>query len=206
MRIDSVERGASGAVRVTAGGSPFIFKARYAEAAGFEEAGLELGSLAPGLELGEAAAAALSLAAEATEAERRALALLTRAEQCRSLLEAKLEQRGIKPRAARLALDRLEAEGLLSDRRFAEAWLRTRDASAGPTRLLAGLRARGIEARLASEALAAVLGPEERRLALEKAMERELRRAKGDRDEARLRLRGLGFRSEEIRELLEGEE
>lgn len=193
-------------MRVTVeGGSSFIFKATYAEVSGFEEAGLEVGSLARGQELGEAALAALALAAEATEAERRALALLTRAEQCRSLLEAKLEQRGLKTRAARLALDRLEAEGLLSDRRYSEAWLRGRNLSEGPTKLLLGLRARGIDSKTAAAALAAVLGPEERRLALRKALERELSRAKGDRDEARLRLKGLGFRSEEIREAFESE-
>jgi regulatory protein len=185
------------------GGSSFIFKTPYAGVSGFEEAGIEVGSLARGQELGEPALAALALAAEATEAERRALALLTRAEQCRSLLEAKLEKRGLKARAARLALDRLEAEGLLSDRRYAEAWLRGRDLSEGPTRLLLGLRARGIDSKTAAAALSAVLGPEERRLALEKALERELSRAKGDRDEARVRLRGLGFRSEEIREVFD---
>jgi regulatory protein len=204
VRIDSVERGAAAAVKVTvAGGSSFIFKARYAEASGFEAAGLEVGSLAEGQELDEAALAALCLAAEATEAEKRALALLTRAEQCRSLLEAKLEKRGLKARAARLALDRLEAEGLLSDRRYAEAWLRGRDPSDGPMKLLLGLRARGIDSKIAAEALAAVLDPETRRLALEKALRRELSRAKGDRDETRVRLKGLGFRSEEIREAFE---
>jgi regulatory protein len=185
------------------GGSSFIFKPHYAEASGFEEAGLELGSLASGQELDETALAALGLASEATEAEQRALSLLTRAEQCRSLLEAKLEKRGLKTRAARLALDRLEAEGLLSDRRYAEAWLRGRNLSDGPTKLLLGLRARGIDSRIAAAALASVLGPEERRLALEKALNRELSRAKGDRDETRLRLKGLGFRSEEIREAFE---
>jgi regulatory protein len=203
VRIDSVERGASAAVRVTAGGSSFVFKTRYAEVAGFDEAGLDASSLAQGQELEEVALAALALASEATEAEKRALALLTRAEQCRALLEVKLEKRGLKARAARLALDRLEAEGLLSDRRYAEAWLRGRNLSEGPTKLLLGLRARGIDSKLAAEALATVLNPEERRLALGKALARELARAKGDKDETRVRLKGLGFRSEEIREAMD---
>lgn len=203
MQVDSIERGASGVVRVTAGGSSFVFKARYAGVAGFDEAGLETSSLAQGQELEEAALLALALASEATEAEKRALALLTRAEQCRSLLEVKLEKRGLKARAARLALDRLEAEGLLSDRRYAEAWLRGRNLSEGPTKLLLGLRARGIDSKLAAEALATVLNPEERRLALGKALSRELSRAKGDKDETRVRLKRLGFRSEEIREAMD---
>ena len=83
------------------------------------------------------------------------------------------------------------------------SWLRGRNLSEGPTKLLLGLRARGIDSKLAAEALAAVLSPEERRLALEKALARELARAKGDKDETRLRLKGLGFRSEEIREAID---
>lgn len=200
MRIESVRKGASGSATFAAGGSSFFAAFRYLSALG-----LEPESLVPGLELDEAAAEALSLAAEATEAERRALGLLARAEQCRAGLEQKLARRELGRRAVALALDRLAEEGLLDDRRYAEAWLRTRLARAeGPSRLLLSLRAKGIGEEAARAALNEVLGPEERGSVLAKAARRELERAEGDRDRAASALRAQGFKSAEIRAHFDG--
>jgi len=199
VRIESVRKGASGSATFAAGGSSFFVAFRYLAALG-----LDPEALVPGLELEESGAEALSLAAEATEAERRALALLARAEQCRLGLEMKLAKRELGRRAVALALDRLAAEGLLDDRRYAEAWLRTRlKKGEGPSRLLLALRARGIGEEAAKAALAEVLGPEERDSALAKAARRELGRAEGDRDRAAQALRAQGFKAAEIRACLE---
>jgi regulatory protein len=184
-------------VKVTAGGFSFLCRRRY-----FEVLGL---AIAPGAELDEAGVESLGLATEAFEAERRALSLLARAEQSRFLLAVKLERRDIRPAAARLALDFLECEGLLDDRRFAEAWLRSRKgaAAASPARLAAGLRLRGIDEAVAKAALSVVFGPDERRAALSAAIARERRRAGLRPEELRSRLKKLGFRSEEIRSWFE---
>jgi len=209
VQIDSIERGASGVVKITAGGSSFVFKTEYAEKSGFLDAlaagGQSLSGLAAGTGLDEDAMSCLALAAAASEAENRAVALLARAEQCRALLDAKLEKRGLPSQARRLALDSLEEAGYLSDRRFAEAWLHTRDFSAGPAKLLLGLRTKGIDSKTAAAALDAVLDPETRRRALEAAAARELEKAGNDRDSARNRLRALGFHGEEVRSVLYNE-
>jgi regulatory protein len=198
QRIDSVRRGASGTAIVAAGGSSFTLRPDLAE-----ELGLAASSLTPGRELEEAESSILSLAAEAYEAERRGLALLARAEQSSQMLQQKLEKRGFSPKAAKLATARLRGEGLLDDSRFAAAFAASRLSRAGskaegPASLSSALRARGIDRETAAEALAGLLGPEERREALEKAATKEGRKVSGDRDEIRRRLRFLGYRSDEI--------
>jgi regulatory protein len=197
-RIESVEARASGTVKITVGGSSFLARSVF-----LSECGLDPGDLSPGMELDEEGMASLSLASDATEAERQAASLIARAEQTRYLLGAKLEKKGLSPRAVRLGLDHLEAEGLLSDRRFAEAWLRSRLGQGGggqsPLKLLSGLRSRGIAEDIAKAALRSIFGPEERKAALAKAIARESRKGETDRGELRSRLRKLGFSAEEIR-------
>jgi len=206
MLLESVETGASGIAKIAAGGSPFLLRLSYFEALGGDASVLFRGS-----ELEEVAAEALKVASEAFDCEKKALALLARAEQSPFHLREKLEKRGFSRRAASLALAFLVEEGLLSERRFAEAWLRGRvaKASSGPGELLAGLRARGIDDGTARAALASVLGPDERRKLLIAIRERERRGLQGgdafekDSDEVRGRLRERGFSGQEIRELEE---
>jgi regulatory protein len=203
--IDSVRKGASGTAIIAAGGSSFIFRPSQAE-----ELGLSVASLVPGAELDEAASSLLSLAAEAYEAEKRGLALLARAEQSAFMLKRKLELRGFSPRAAALALARLLEEGLLDDGRFAAAFAasrltRRRSRAEGPASLGAALRGRGIDRATADEAIAGLLGPEERAAALDAAAQKEMKKAKGDRDELKRRLRALGFKYEEIAAYFERE-
>jgi len=200
-RIESVEARASGTVKIAVGGSSFLARSCF-----LLESGLDPKDLVPGTELDEDGLVSLALAADATDAERQAAALIARAEQTRYLLGAKLEKKGLSPRAVRLALDHLEAEGLLSDRRFAEAWLRSRLGQGGgggaglsPLKLLSGLRSRGIAEDIAKAAIRQVFGPEERRVALAAAIARERRKGEPDRGELRSRLRRLGFSAEEIR-------
>jgi regulatory protein len=200
VRIESVQQGASGTAIVALGGSSFLFRVSQAE-----ELGLGLAALLAGAELDESEVDILALAAEVYETEKRAIALLARAEQSTLMLGAKLASRGFSKKAVRVALERLGAEGILSDSRFAEAYAASRLArrAEGPASLLSSLRERGIDGDTAKAAIAAVLGPDERASALAKAAAKETRRSQGDREAIRRRLRGLGFKSEEIAEYFE---
>jgi regulatory protein len=203
MRIDSVQKGASGTATIAVGGVPFLVNI-----AQVEELGLPAASLAVGMELDDAGQGILALAAEAREAEKRGLSLLARAEQSVFMLRMKLEAREFSRRAVGIAVDRLIAEGFLDDRRFADAYAASRLAhrsskAEGPASLVAALRNRGVDRTVAAESVAALLGPGEREAALATASTKELKRSGGDKDAARRRLRELGFRSEEITEQFE---
>jgi regulatory protein len=218
MLLESVETGASGIAKIAAGGLSLFVRVEFWEALGREAGRLVAGAEIDGEEEGD-----LVLAAKATEAEARGASLLARAEQPRFLLRGKLIERGYPERAVALALERLESEGFLSDRRYAEAWLRSRvDRSIhgrggrpeGPSSLLLSLRARSVPEEVAKAALAAVLDVERRPALLEAALRRvetllaespsakTYRRPEGD--ELRGELRSLGWGGEEIRDMMEG--
>ena len=195
--------GASGTATIAAGGSSFLVGLEV-----LESLGLAIGSLVSEAELDEAALAILALAAEEREAEKRGLSLLARAEQSGFMLRIKLEARGFSRRAVGIAMERLGARGLLDDRRFALAYAASRLAhrsskAEGPMSLVAALLGRGVDRAVAAEAVAEILGPEERAAALASAAAKERKRSNGDRDAARSRLRGLGYKSEEISEFFE---
>jgi len=83
----------------------------------------------------------------------RALKLLSRAEHCRKGLEQKLTLRGFQSEEICKALDRLEEEGALDDRRFAEEWIRSRlrKHPEGKRLLELGLQKRGVDEQLSRE-------------------------------------------------------
>ena len=88
----------------------------------------------------------------------RAMDLLARREHLRGELAGKLRRRFGEAAAGEIdaALARLEREGLLSDRRFAEAYVRSRvDAGRGPRRIREELRRKGAALALAEQAVAA---------------------------------------------------
>jgi len=176
------------------------------------ELGLGESSLAPGAELDEEAEGLVRLAAEARSAEARGLSLLARAEQSTQMLRMKLAARGFNEAAVRLAIGRLAAAGFADDARFSRAYaasrLSRRPGREGPATLAAALRARGVDSDTAASAVAAVLGPEERREALGKAAAAAMKAACGDRAAARAALRRLGYGGGDISdyfEELEGE-
>lgn len=216
LRIESVQKGASGSATIAAGGSSFSVDLSLLEALG-----LEPGRLEPGTELESDEAALLALAAEEREAEKRGLALLARAEQSTFLLRCKLEQRAFSSRAVALALERLASGGWLDDCRYARAYASSRLARPGsrpegPASLIKELRERGIDRSTAAAAVSELLGPEAedgaRAAALAAAADR-IRRRSGrggpaasveSRDELRRQLRELGFKSEEISDYFDG--
>jgi len=79
----------------------------------------------------------------------KAMDLLARREHAVAELRDKLTQRDMQPALVARVLDELQAEGLLSDARFAEAYVRyRRNSGHGPQRIRQELRQRGVEEAL----------------------------------------------------------
>jgi len=121
--------------------------------------GGESAFLYAGARIGPEQYPALEYAAECWKAEKAALALIARAEQCFRALSRKLERKKYNPAVVQAVLDRLSGLNLVSDRRFAELWLkaRIRGGANGPRKLRMLLRARGIDRETAEAALGASL-------------------------------------------------
>lgn len=99
-------------------------------------------------------------AAEALDeasARRLAMNLLARREHSRQELSAKLGRRNIEPRTLESVIDRLAAEGLQSDGRFAESYSHSRmQRGQGPVRIRMELGQRGVSAALIETAITAL--------------------------------------------------
>jgi len=99
-------------------------------------------------------------AAEALDeasARRLAMNLLARREHSRQELADKLGRRNIEPRTLESVVDRLAAEGLQSDGRFAESYSHSRmQRGQGPVRIRMELGQRGVSAALIETAIAAL--------------------------------------------------
>jgi len=92
------------------------------------------------------------------KAERAALRLIARAEQCSNGITRKLERRGCDKDSIREVVSRLCELDLINDSRYARLWLQSRLRFArSPMRLLSSLCARGIDHDDAQTALNTVL-------------------------------------------------
>jgi regulatory protein len=205
-RVVSIEEGASGVAKAaTAEGSLFVFRTSYLQPACLSCGIDEVPVLSPGDEIDEDL---LSVLIDVMMAEHRAVYLLARAEQFRrglerKLLGNKLSGKGLPASAVNIALNHLEAEGLLSDRRYADAWMRqrVRRHPEGPRSLSAALASRGVGREASWEALAAFFD-ESRRFGLLAAAATMLEQKLGDPSNLRSALIELGWRSAEISEYL----
>ncbi len=199
MRVESLEIGASGIVRVrTDGGSRFLFRLEYLS--------YGAGSLpAPGEEPDPAFLSAAEEASAVYASEAKAMDLLARAEQTRYLLALKLRKRGMSDGTISPALDRLERQGLLSDERYARAWAeeRARRRGEGPARIAAGLAARGVSEDLVRRVCSELYTEESRGETLLRAVRRLLRSGRKDPQTVERRLRSEGWKPSEIRWALE---
>lgn len=93
--------------------------------------------------------------ADPIQARKKAMDFLARREHGRVELTAKLEAAGFDGAVAEAALAGLVEDGLQSDVRYVEAFVRSRiEQGKGPMRIRADLRARGIEDRLIEGGLA----------------------------------------------------
>ncbi len=80
--------------------------------------------------------------------------LLARREHSRRELSRKLAARSFEPHQFNTVLDALEGEGLLSDARFAESFVRSRiESGQGPLKIRADLRERGVDGQIVDQAL-----------------------------------------------------
>ncbi len=83
--------------------------------------------------------------------------LLARREHSRLELYQKLKQKKFEPNTINVELDKLSNEGLQSDERFAEAFLRSRiDKGKGPNIILSELLQRGVDELLVSNVLESI--------------------------------------------------
>ena len=126
-----------------------------------------------------------------------AISLLARSEHTRFLLTQKLIQRDLPADIIPSVLDDLERDGALSDRRYAESWVRSRLSGhpEDPRHMVARLRERGVAGDLAADVVQSVMrddGTDERALAREYA-ERLTRRRALSADEIADKLARRGF-------------
>jgi regulatory protein len=215
MTIVSIKTGTGEGLRrlELSDGSFFWLKLCYVPPA-FEDAGLCSPGMAEGREIGADEEGCLRFASACLRAEKSALRLIARAEQCSFGLSRKLEQRGYDPVCVRQVVSRLAVLALVDDSRFARLWLENRLPRArSPRRLLAGLCARGIARNDAAAALSTVLDPAAEFALLERFVRKQLRRSRGAAGGKmagnglrllKFALKGEGFSNEVIQRFLEG--
>ena len=105
--------------------------------------------------------AAFRHASACLRAEKAALRLIARAEQCTNGLRRKLEKRSHAPACINAVIERLCTLHLIDDRRFAQLWLQSRlRLSRSPYRLLIALCSRGIDREDSQSALKNALDDE----------------------------------------------
>jgi len=160
----------------------------------------------------ESAEANRDIAAECVKAEKSALVLVARAEQCSQGLRNKLEKKKYHSDVIQTVLDRLTELNLVNDRRYAELWLKSRIAKGtkGPRMLLQLLRAKGIDNETAAAALEAALPPETEaaliRRCLAKADDTIFRKKSSDQKTAiKFFLKKEGFSADSINQYIEGQ-
>lgn len=135
-----------------------IDRGRFASLPGESLAGL---GLAVGGEIGPRVLARLQELADLEAAHRAALRALVRRAHARFDLRRRLLQKQHPPAAVDGALERLAAQGLLDDARFARDYAAAKAGRGrGPARLLRDLLAQGVERRVAEEAVRAALADE----------------------------------------------
>ena len=153
--------------------------------------------------------------AEILKAEKTALALIARAEQCSWGLKCKLEKKKYCGAAVQTVLDRLMELNLVNDRRFAELWLKSRitKGKKGPRILLQRLGNRGIDREIAAETLTALLTQETEAALLRRCLEKadkenpliknNAKNSAGSKTEIRFFLKRQGFSAAAIEEYFE---
>jgi len=180
------ERGADGRTRIRlTNGSSFFISAEFADRNGIQ----------PGLEVSAELYSAIESNDEEIQAQRKALELLGRREHTALELSRKLKSRGFSQEASALALANLQKSGYLDDKRYAEAWVRSRlkRRPEGYPRLAAGLARKGVDRKTIAAVLEVMFTEEESEKALAAAAERILRRGAADETSLLRKLTNLGF-------------
>jgi len=145
------------------------------------------------------------------QAEKAALRLIARAEQCRKGLAGKLEKRGHDAACIAEVISVLSEKKLIDDRRYAQLWLESRlRFTRSPRRLLSSLCARGIERDTAESALKAVFDEEAELALLSRYVKKHSRKAGrknsgADTKPLRFLLKSEGFSHRAIARFLDDE-
>lgn len=129
---------------------------------------------AEGLALNSAEEENLRFASACLRAEKAALQLIARAEQNVFKLSRKLEKRGHSAPCTGAVISRLCETGILDDLRYSRLWLESRlcRQASSPRRLLAALRARGIDRHDAEAALKETLDDDAERQLLDRYVQK----------------------------------
>jgi regulatory protein len=144
----------------------------------------------------------MSEVSEYVRAEKIALRLIARAEQCSAGLTRKLEKRKFNASCISEVISRLCELNLLDDSRFARLWLQSRlRLTRSPRRLLSSLCARGIHQNDAQIALKAVLDEEAELDLLTRFAKKHLKKT-GNKTEMKYLLKNEGFSSQVIHRFL----
>ena len=165
---------------------------------------------AEGKEITAAEEAAFRSASACLRAEKAALRLIARAEQCTAGLSRKLEKRGHERTCVNAVISRLTALHLIDDSRYAGLWLESRLRLArSPRRLHISLCARGIDRDDAEAALKNVLDEETEFALLSRFVKKHARKAGGKGEDVTRSLKHLlkseGFSHAAILRFLDGE-
>ncbi|MCL2442683.1 MAG: recombination regulator RecX [Treponema sp.] len=145
------------------------------------------------------------------DAEKAALRLIARAEQCSSGLSRKLEKRGFDSACINEVISRLNKINLLDDNRFARFWIRSRlRFGRSPRQLLSSLCSRGINHDDAESALKSILDEETELSLLESFItkhvlktDRKKNKNKEDSRSIKYLLRNEGFSTQIIQQYLD---
>ena len=137
-------------------------------------------------------------------AEKAALRLIARAEQCTSGLRRKLEKRKFESNCIDIVIERLSALNLIDDSRFSRLWLESRlRLPRSPRRLLIGLCTRGIDRDNAETAVKEVLNEETEYALLLRFAKKYARKMEGR--DLKYLFKNEGFSSEVIKRYFEDE-
>jgi len=166
---------------------------------------------AQGMEITAVEETAFRHASACLRAEKAALRLIARAEQCTPGLTAKLKKRGHESSCVNAVISRLTELKLLDDRRFAQLWLESRLRLArSPRRLLSALCIRGIDRDDAESALKTALDEDTEHSLLTRFVKKHSRKAAGNNDGTVTRslkhlLKSEGFSSSAIQKFFDDE-
>ncbi|MCL2758747.1 MAG: RecX family transcriptional regulator [Treponema sp.] len=140
-------------------------------------------------------------------AEKTALRLIARAEQCTNGLARKLEKRGFDSACIGEIITKLTELKLLDDHRFACFWLRSRlRLTRSPRQLLSSLCARGIDRDDAETAFKTVLDQDTELALIKRYIKKYARKIRGkDRLSIKYFLKGEGFSANVIQQFLDEE-
>jgi regulatory protein len=145
---------------------------------------------------------------EYQRAQKIALRLIARAEQCTSGLKRKLEKRGCEETAVNEVIAGLSEKNLVNDSRYARLWIDSRLRFArSPHRLLVSLCAKGIEKDEAETALKEAIDEETEWKMLERFVKKYSKKAGRTKEEIsiKLKLKNEGFSRQAVARFL-GEE